>query len=116
MRTGASIFLRALACNFWNRDRDLLHNLDPKPLQCGHMSRCVRQQADLVDPEIGQDLPPQPHLAKGPLSAILAAFAGAMLTMEDHAVRSDVTVDPEACAAIVQVDQRSASGLGNHLQ
>src|ERR1700744_4388913 len=105
----------ALGCALSGKagDGHLLHNLHAESLQRRHMGRRVAHQPDAMNPEIGQNLPSEAHLAQGPLPPVLMALALSGLAMEEDAPRAFGAFNRESAAGVVQINERAASRLGN---
>jgi hypothetical protein len=65
--------------------RHLLDDLDVEALKGRNVCRCVREQADLVDSEVSEDLTTESDLAKDALVLVVVVRAG--LAMEEYPVR-----------------------------
>lgn len=74
----------------------------------------IREQADFVNAEIGQNLTAETNLAQDALMAV--RLVGAGLAMEEDAVGLDAAIDVESAAGVVQIDERTASCLSNLLE
>jgi hypothetical protein len=94
--------------------RNLFYDLDVEPLKRGDVRGGVREQADLVDAEVSENLAAETYLAEDAL--VLVILRGAGFTVEEDAVRLDGAIDVEAAAGVVKVDEGTASGFGDETQ
>jgi hypothetical protein len=92
----------------------LLDDFDVESLERRHVGGGVREQADFVDAQIGEDLAAKAYLAKDAL--VLVVFGGPGFAMEENPMRLDGAVNVESAAGVVQVDERAASSLGDEAE
>ena len=67
-----------------------------------------------MDTQVGQYLSTQSNLTECPLGLLLAPLTLPGVSMKYHSMWRDGSVDPKACTTVVQVNQRSTPGLGDH--
>jgi hypothetical protein len=75
------------------------------------MSRGIRQQPDLANIQIRQNLSSQPDLAQNPLMLTAPLFP-----MQTKPVRHSAAVNFKPFAIVVQVNKSPTPGLSDHLQ
>jgi hypothetical protein len=69
----------------FDRNRHLLDDFEAEAFEGGDVHGRVREQADALDAEVGEDLAAEADGAQDAAGAGLGAFAGAQFLMEDEA-------------------------------
>ena len=82
------LWLSLLQCAYtlFDRNRNLLDDFEAEAFQRGNVHRRIRQQADALDAEVGENLAAEADGAEDAPGAGLRAFAGAQLLVQNEAV------------------------------